>query len=102
MRVKSDNTIPASALTNPDSLILIHIAFLAFDIFTYSHTVGAAATDPRPPGFGPSTNLAADTTAMTGIAEKLIDDVLKEAGVRLGDDDYADVGKRSALIVQEL
>ncbi|EON60811.1 hypothetical protein W97_00020 [Coniosporium apollinis CBS 100218] len=90
-----------SALTNPDSLILIHIAFLAFDEFCASHDADALASAPRAPGSQDS-EVEFDAEKMTGIANTIIDNLINEAGTRIEEPDYSDIGARVANYVQDI
>lgn len=97
----ANNPSAVSALTNPDSLILIHIAFLAFDEFCASHDADALASAPRAPGSQDS-EVEFDAEKMTGIANTIIDNLINEAGTRIEEPEYSDIGARVANHVQEI
>ncbi|KAF2492193.1 hypothetical protein BU16DRAFT_491642 [Lophium mytilinum] len=86
-------------LTNPDSLILIYIAFLAFDIFTSTHSADALGGAAKIPG---EIDAEADTEKVTGIAFKIIDDLIKEAGTVVEDPDYSEAKSKAGEFVQEI
>ena len=93
----------ASNLTNPDSLILIHIAFLAFDIFTSSHLSDGLASSYRTPG-SDEASYNADIEKMSGIASKIISDLIKKANISNQDleSDETEICERSSMIIREL
>ncbi|KAF2473966.1 uncharacterized protein BDR25DRAFT_257025 [Lindgomyces ingoldianus] len=89
----------AQNLTFQDSLIPLYIAFLAFDEFTAMHDKDALGGTPRAPG---ETNPEVDTEKMTGIAFKIMDDLIKEAGTFIEDPDYSEAKTWVGEYVQEL
>ena len=93
----------ASNLTNPDSLILIHIAFLAFDIFAASHLSDELASSYRAPG-SDEASYDADVEKMTGIAKKIISDLIKKANLSFegSESDETDIYERSSMVIKEL
>ena len=89
----------AGDLTNVDSLILVYIAFLAYDAYVASHGMqsqiglrGGEASD--------SPTIAVDKTS--GIAHTIIDDLIKEAGIFVEDPEYSEVRTATGNIVREL
>ena len=95
----------ASNLTNPDSLILIYIAFLAYDVFTTSHLSDDLASSYRAPG-SDAVTYDADVEKMTGIAKKIITDLIKQADLSFNEDSNTDeerqIYERSSMIIKEL
>jgi amyloid beta precursor protein binding protein 1 len=91
--------ILAQTLTFPDSLVPLYIAFLAFDEFAATHDKDALGGAPKVPG---ETDPEADAEKMTGIAVKIMDDLINEAGTSLDDEDYSTVKTRTRGFVQEL
>ncbi|KAF2188291.1 hypothetical protein K469DRAFT_748618 [Zopfia rhizophila CBS 207.26] len=89
----------AQTLTFPDSLIPLYIAFLAFDEFVATHNKDGLRGAPKVPG---ETDPEADSEKVTGIAFKIIDDLLKEAGTFVEEPDYSDVKTQTGEFVQEL
>jgi len=77
-------------LTDPDSLILLHIAFLALDIFT------ASASPPS------TTPAALDAAKFTATAHTLIDALITQAGTFVEDPEYSELKGTAADIVAEL
>lgn len=88
-----------SALTNPDSLILHYIAFLAYDSFSASR----AAEDPEgtllPSGF---TDAEADAEKITNIALLIIDSLINEVGSSLDNSEHSEVKESVGKVVQEI
>lgn len=91
----------ANALTNPDSGILLYIAFLARDSFVGSHDVDALGGEPRVPGLTDE-NLESDAEKMVGIAHTIIDDVINEAGTFIENPEYDEIKEACEKIVREL
>ena len=80
-------------LTNPESLIGLYIAFLAWDEFVATHATSARDTGGeglRVPG-SIDEELEADQQKMTGIAHKIVDSLINEAGTRIEDPEYSEV-----------
>ncbi|KAK3114337.1 hypothetical protein LTR53_007464 [Teratosphaeriaceae sp. CCFEE 6253] len=96
----------ANELSMPDSLISLYIAFLAYDTFIASHSaeedlIGGQGlqipgTDQREREF------RADVETMTNMAYKIVDNLVKEAGISLEDAEYSDVKKRTAKYCLEI
>lgn len=82
-------TFATNSLSMPESLVQIYIAFLAYDSYMALH--GPADED-----------MVAQETKMTGIAHKLVDDLINEAGTRIEEPEYSEVKDGVAKIVQEL
>ena len=88
-------------LTDPDSLILIYIAFLAYDIFTTSHLSDNLASSFRAPGSDDSL-FDADTDKLTGIASKIVKDLFHAADSEIGEEERREVYERAEMVVKEL
>lgn len=82
-------------LTMPDSLLGLYIAFLAFDEFVATHSDPTTATDGTSPLVSPgepgTSDMSADSKRLTGIAHKIIDNLINEAGTRIEDPEYSQV-----------
>ncbi|KAF2800091.1 hypothetical protein K505DRAFT_370498 [Melanomma pulvis-pyrius CBS 109.77] len=89
----------AQNLTFPDSLVPLYIAFLAFDEFVATHDKDALGGAPKMPG---ETDAETDAEKVTGIAFKIADDLIKEAGTFVEEPDYSDLKTRTGEFVQEL
>jgi amyloid beta precursor protein binding protein 1 len=89
----------AQDITFPDSLVPLYIAFLAFDEFTATHDKDASGGALKVPG---ETDQDADTENVTGIAYKIIDDLVKEAGATIDEDDYSTAKTKTGEFVQEM
>ncbi|KAF2708757.1 hypothetical protein K504DRAFT_381144 [Pleomassaria siparia CBS 279.74] len=89
----------AQNLTFPDTLIPLYIAFLAFDEFVATHDKDRLSGAPKMPG---ETRQETDTEKVTGIAFKITDDLIKEAGTFIEEPDYTAVKERIGEFVQEL
>jgi len=87
--------LPANALTDPDSLILLYIAFLALNIYTASANPSSTATRAQD-----STPL--DASKITSIAHTLVDALITEAGTFIEDPEYTETKSNMADIVSEL
>jgi amyloid beta precursor protein binding protein 1 len=83
----------ANALTDDSSLVLLYIGFLAYDEFCAVHTAG------KPPGLD---DVEGDVVTLSGIAHKIIDDLVDEAGKKLEASEYDQVRERAAEICQEM
>lgn len=91
-------------LGNPESLIGEYIAFLAWDEFVATHFTSSKAAGGeavRVPG-SLDAELEADTERVTGVAHKIIDSLLKEAGERMEDPEYSELKDRVANVVTEM
>ncbi|OCL04314.1 hypothetical protein AOQ84DRAFT_391636 [Glonium stellatum] len=89
----------AQSLTNPDSLILLYIAFLATDAFTATHPADDLGGAVKAPGeVDPET----DAEKVTGIALKIIDDLISEAGMFIEEPEYSEVRSKAGEYVQEI
>lgn len=94
----------AQELTNPESLVGLYIAFLAWDEFVATHTTDASVAGGeglKLPGSG-AEDFQADTLRLEGIAHKIIDDVIKEAGTFIEDPEYTKVKDGVAKLCMEL
>ena len=94
------NSYPlAQSLTNPDSLILLYIAFLATDAFTATHLADDLGGAAKAPG---EADAETDAEKVTGIALKIIDDLISEAGTLVEDPGYSEVKSKAGEYVQEM
>ena len=86
-------------LSNPDGLLPLYIAFLAYD--TYSATHGVRGTIGMQRG---ATDDSPDVEAekIAGITDTYVDGLLKEAGERLEDPTYTEVKTAAANCAHEL
>jgi amyloid beta precursor protein binding protein 1 len=81
-------------LTNPESLLGLYIAFLAFDDFVATHsnpTVGIDGVSSLVAPGEPGADYETDATKLTGIAHKIIDNLINEAGTRIEDPEYSEL-----------
>ena len=93
-----------SELTSPESLIGEYIAFLAWDDFTATHSIPSTTTGgeaPRVPGSDP-TSFAPDKEKLTGVAHKIIDTLINEAGTHIEDPEYSDVKDEVEKVCMEM
>jgi NEDD8-activating enzyme E1 regulatory subunit len=88
-----------SALSDPTSLILLYIAFLAFDIFCSSHPNDGFLGSVQAPG---SEDPEVDGEKLVGIAYKIIDDLIKEAGTAVEDPEYSEAKEGAANFAKEI
>lgn len=91
-------------LTNPESLIGIYIAFLAWDEFVATHASSpskAGGEGLRVPGSS-DPELEADTARVVGIAHKIVDGLIKEAGTRIEEPEYSEVKEGIEKVVTEM
>lgn len=86
--------VMANQLTNSESLLGLYIAFLAFDDFVATHSAPTTNADgvsslitPGEPG----ADYESDAVKLTGIAHKIIDNLINEAGTRIEDPEYSDL-----------
>jgi len=94
------NSYPiAQSLTNPDSLILLYIAFLATDAFTATHLADDLGSVTNTPD---EADAETDAEKVTGIALKIIDDLISEAGTFVEDSEYSEVKSKAGEYVQEM
>ena len=89
----------SSALSNPDSLIHLHLAFLAYDSFAAAHARDDHLSAPQPPG---ASDTEIDAKKMTGIVKTCIDDLLEDAGKFIEDPEYSEIKESAGKIVQEM
>jgi amyloid beta precursor protein binding protein 1 len=89
----------ANALTDDSSLMLLYIAFLAYDEFCATHSANLHLSIPQPPGVQ---DIVVDEEKLTGIAYRIISNLLKEAGSTLKDSEYDDVKEKVGEICAEL
>ena len=94
------NSYPlAQSLANPDSLILLYIAILATDAFIATHLADDLGGVAKPPG---EADAETDAEKVTGIALKIIDDLISEAGTFVEDPEYSEVKSKVGEYVQEM
>jgi amyloid beta precursor protein binding protein 1 len=96
---KANSHPTAQSLTNPDSLILLYIAFLATDDFTATHLTDDPGSAANAPG---EADAETDAEKITGIALKIIDDLINEAGTYVEDPEYSEVKSKAGEYVQEM
>lgn len=95
-------------LSDPESLILVYIAFLAYDEFLATHATDGLNSTPRAPGAATSSasdtdiDVQEDVGKLTGIAHRIIDDLITEAGTFVEDPEYTGVKDNVGLICHEL
>jgi NEDD8-activating enzyme E1 regulatory subunit len=90
----------AFELSNPDSLLPLHIAFLAWDEFVATRPDGTSSLHMP----GSTDQYAADTDKVTGIAHVIADKLVTDAtsGAFLPDPDYSALQKRITCFCKEL
>ncbi|KAK5117354.1 hypothetical protein LTR62_005971 [Meristemomyces frigidus] len=94
----------ANELANEESLVGLHLAFLAWDEYIATHHSSADKAGGQAlhiTGTSES-DLEADTEKLTGIAHHLLDTLITEAGTFLEDPDYTAVKTRIANFCTEL
>lgn len=88
-------------LTNPESLVGLYLAFLAWDEFCATHTSDEAGGEAlRVAGAG--NEFEQDAEKLTGIACKLVDAAISEAGTRIEDPEYSDIKQKVGQYCLEL
>ncbi|KAM0716965.1 hypothetical protein Q7P37_006817 [Cladosporium fusiforme] len=95
----------ANQLTNPESMLGLHIAFLAFDDFVATHSTPTTHTDGVPSLISPGeagADYEADAAKLTGIAHKIIDNLINEAGTRIEDPEYSELKEEVEKICVEM
>ncbi|KAL1656007.1 hypothetical protein SLS61_001571 [Didymella pomorum] len=88
----------AQELTFDGTLLPLYIAFLAWDEFTATHNKDALGGAPQAPG---ETDADTDAEKLTGIAHKIMDDLINEAKTRVEDPDYSAIKTRVGEFAQE-
>ncbi|KAK1069078.1 hypothetical protein LTR74_005120 [Friedmanniomyces endolithicus] len=94
----------ATELTMPESLIGLHIAFLAWDEYVATHSTPASQAGGvglKVPGSG-ADDFSIDTQRVTGIAHKIIDSLIKEAGTFVEDPEYSEAKDRVGKFCMEI
>lgn len=86
-------------LTDPDSGIHVHIAFLAYDSFCASHPANDQLAGLQSPGI---IDTESDTEKVTGIAYKIIDDLINQAGRTIDDPEYSEIKTAVGKVCQEI
>jgi amyloid beta precursor protein binding protein 1 len=89
----------SNALADETSLILLYIGFLAYDEFCATHAKDAQISAATLPG---ADDMELDADQLTGIAHRIIDDLLDEAGKRLDILEYDEVKEKAGEFCQEL
>ncbi|GIZ41660.1 hypothetical protein CKM354_000495900 [Cercospora kikuchii] len=93
------------SLKNPESLIGLYLAFLAWDEFSATHTSSqahAGGETLRVAGAAPDEDVETDAEKLTGIAHKLVDSAINESGSRIEDPKYSEVKQKVSEYCQEL
>jgi amyloid beta precursor protein binding protein 1 len=80
-------------------LIPLYIAFLAWDEFAATHDKDALGGAPQAPG---EMDAGTDAEKLTGIAHKIMDDLIKEAGTSVADPEYSEIKEKIEEFAQEL
>lgn len=91
-------------LTNPESLIGEYIAFLAWDEFVATHATSSSVAGGeglRVPG-NSDAEFEADREKLVGIAHKIVDGIINEAGDRIEDPEYSEIKAGIEKICVEL
>ncbi|KAK4999863.1 hypothetical protein LTR66_001174 [Elasticomyces elasticus] len=88
-----------NAMQDPESGLLIYVAFLAWDLFVASHSDGDLMGAPRMPGLK---DVQDDEEKVVGTAEKIVDAVINEAGTFIEEPGYSEVKEGVAKVVKEL
>ena len=94
----------AMDLTNPESLIAIYIAFLAWDEYVATHATTAhdqGGQGLQVPG-AEGSDVDSDTEKLTGIAHVILDALIKEAGTFVKEPDYSLIRTKVAKTCTEL
>nr|POE51828.1 nedd8-activating enzyme e1 regulatory subunit [Quercus suber] len=94
----------AFELTNPESQIGLYVVFLAWDKFVATHTSTAneaGGEAVKVPGSTES-DVEPDTEKVTGIAHKIIDSLLREAGTEMDDPEYTELKDHVGKLCLEL
>nr|POE72106.1 nedd8-activating enzyme e1 regulatory subunit axl [Quercus suber] len=94
----------AFELTNPESQIGLYIAFLAWDQYVATHTSTASKAGGEAVKVPGSTDseVESDTEKVTGIAHKIIDSLLREAGTEIEDPEYSELKETVGKLCLEL
>ena len=80
-------------------MIPLYIAFLAWDEFAATHDKDALGGAPQAPG---ETDADTDAEKLTGIAHKIMDDLIKGAGTSVADPEYSEIKEKIGEFAQEL
>ncbi|KAK0825950.1 hypothetical protein LTR73_006685 [Friedmanniomyces endolithicus] len=94
----------AMELTMPESLIGLHVAFLAWDEYVATHSTPASeggGVGLKVPGSG-ADDFGTDTQRVTGIAQKIVDCLIKEAGTFVEDPEYSETKNRVGNFCMEI
>lgn len=89
-----------NALTVEDSYLTLYLAFLAYDSYIANHEL-EGITFGSLPGEAPE-SFEVQVEKTTGIACKLIDDLIQQAGTFVEDPDYSEAKERVGQQVEEL
>jgi amyloid beta precursor protein binding protein 1 len=91
-------------LRNPESLVGLYLAFLAWDEFAATHrtTPAQAGGEGIRVAGSNSDDLETDTQKLTGIACTYVDSIIDEVGSRVEDPGYTEIKDRVGQYCQEL
>ena len=87
-------------LTNPDSLLSLYIAFLAYDQYAATH--GQDASNVGLQRADTDDDVEGEAEKIAGIAQTYVDGLLKEAGEHLDDPEYSQVKEAAGNCAREL
>ena len=93
-----------SELTDPESLIGVYIAFLAWDEFVATHHTASnklGGEGLRVPGSNEE-DFETDKEKVIGIAHKIVDNLINEAGSRIADPEYTEIKEGIEKICVEM
>ena len=94
----------AMELTNPDSLIALHIAFLAWDEYIATHSSSvreAGGQGVKVPGSG-ADDFQADADKVTGIGHQIVDNLINQAGTFIDEPEYSEVEEKVGKFCMEI
>lgn len=80
-------------------MVPLYIAFLAWDEFVATHDKDNLGGTPKVPG---ETDPDIDREKVSGIAYKIADDLVEEAGATIDEDEYAAIKTQIGNFVSEL
>ena len=89
-------------LTNPESLVGLYIAFLACDEFSATHTSDQAGGEAIRVAGADDQAWENDADKLTGIAHKIVDSAISEAGSRIEDPEYSEIKDKVGQYCVEL
>ena len=88
-----------NSLQDPDSLILVYIAFLAYDSYAASHEMVNQMGGQRRQS---SEHFDTDVSKLTGIARTFVDKLISEAGTFIEESEYTRIQTTLSDIVEEM